>query len=320
MGGGQTPSQRQDAIRRYFRSLSVQPSLPPSLPVRETSVPLRTSSLPSAPRARKPSFPLRASSLQSASSDPSSPDSISDAEHALALGFAARTPAVHPVIALRYKWRTACAKALQTETPDESFLSVMKRRGVALPAPVKTDLVRTASSAALSSTARRGSATHLLAERAPRITRAAKLINAPTPPLDFTPSAAATKRQPSDHGLRRWRTERNTLMRLSPPECISISDPPPVASAAAAARRRSSDDGTNTWRTETGHEHLAQTGHDRSRPVINTWSTELSTLMRLPPPNEEEEASRLPGALRCAKAHAPRALQGCLAHKKTPSP
>ena len=281
--------------------MSVQPSLPlrtPSLqslpPLRETSVPLRTSSLPSVSPVLKPSVPLRASSRKSASSDPSSLDSISDAEHGLALGFAARMPSVHPVLALRYKWRTACAKALQTDTPDDSFISVMQRRGVSLPAPVKTDFVRTVSSAALSSTARRGIAAHLLIPRAPRVARAASLNDAP--PADFAPFAAATRRRSSDQDLRlctAWRTERNTLMRLSPPEFISPDAAPPFkydsvrppstdAPAAAAARRRSYNDGTT-----------------------NAWRTELNTVMRLSPPNEEEEASRLPGALRCAKAHAP---------------
>ena len=229
---------------------------------------------------------LRASSLPSASSPESSPASISGA---------ARTSSVHPVLTLRCKWRTACATALQTSTPDGSFLSVMQRRSVTLPAPVKTDFVRPPSTASAS---RRESAAHLLAERAPPITRSASLNDAPRPPLDFDTSAAATRRHSPDPDLRlctAGRTERNTLMRLSPPKSISRASPPVKhdsvrlslderSPAAAASRGRSYNAGTNAWRTE------------------------LHILMRLPPPNSTNKAegsSRLPGALRCAKAHAP---------------
>jgi len=259
----------------------------PLPPVRETSMPRRTTSLPFVPQVRKPPMPLRASSLPSASSTESSPASIS--------GFAARTSSVHPVLALRCKWRTACAAALQTDTPEESFLSVMKCRGVTLPAPVKTDFVRPPSTASAS---RRKRAAHLLAEQAPPIARAASLNDAPHPPLDFATSPAATRRRSSDPDLRlctAGRTERNTLMRLSPPKLIARASPPvkydsvrlsldELSPAAAGSRRRAYSASTNAWRTE------------------------LHILMRLSPPNstnKAEGASRLPGALRCAKAHAP---------------
>ena len=268
-------------MRRSYRSLYIQPSSPlrtPSLqsldPVRKTSVPLLTLSLTSFPQVRKPSMPLRASSLQSAFSPQSSLDSISVAERAR---FFAKTPSVHPVLALRYKWRTACARALQTDKPNENLLAAMQHRGVALPAPVKIDFVRTVSSAALLSTARRGSAAHLLAERAPRFARAASLIDASA--SDFIPSAAAIKRRSSDCDLRlctAWRTELNTLMR---PPCT-----------------------TSTTEQDAAQPRL---------PGASTWRTELNSRMRLPPPNKTEETSRLPGALRCAKAHAPRVRGRC---------
>ena len=167
----------------------------------------------------------------------------------------------------------------------------MHHRGVALPAPVKTDFVRTVSSAALLSTARRGSAAHLLVPRAPRVARAASLIETPSP--DFAPPAAATRRRSSDQDLRvctAWRTERNTLMRLSPPEFVSLDSAPPP---------------TSTTEQDAAQPRL---------PGAITWRAELNSRMRLPPPNQTEEASRLPGALRCAKAHAPRVRRKSISH------
>ena len=220
----------------------------------------------------EPSFPLRPSSINSAS-PPGSPDSTSDWEHprpfrdsnhgravvahALSSHEATRaggrlflsavgdelqkrveekftpTKSIHPVLALRYKWRTACAKARETDKPDEIFLSAIQHRGIALPAPVKTKSVIPFSSASLSrrsslpttpteatstpKTSRRGgSAPYLHVARAPRVTRSASVDS---PPLSSPPpAAAATRHRSHDHDTRlrtTWRTERNTLMRIS---------------------------------------------------------------------------------------------------------
>ncbi|KAJ1472794.1 hypothetical protein T484DRAFT_1914158 [Baffinella frigidus] len=232
MGGGQgtLPPSNGVAIRRSFPTLSVKPSLP-----------LRASSLQSVPQVHKPSLPLRAASETATIT----PDSISHAQHALFFRdptqtggkhthgthgrFAASTPTVHPVLALRYKWRTACAKALKTDTPHEHFLSAIQHRGLALPAPVKTDAARPLSSASLSW--RRGSAAHLHAPRAPRDARAASVIDAPPTPSNFPPAAAATRRRSYEEGKSTWRTERNTLM--PPPPRL----PGPLRCAKAHAPR-----------------------------------------------------------------------------------
>ncbi|KAJ1472795.1 hypothetical protein T484DRAFT_1752514 [Baffinella frigidus] len=217
---GALPPQHGAAIRRAFafRSPSVQPS---------------ASSLQSAPQVRKPSLPLRASSLKSSTAAISHEGTRAGRRLSLPVDakvgsrfawFAAKT-SVHPVLATRYKWRAACAKALQMDRPDEHFLSAMQHRGIALPAPIKTDAVRRPSTEATSlpsstaSTSRRGSTTHLHAPRAPRFARAASVIDASPHPPDFAPAAVATRRRSYDQDTRlciSYRTERNTLMRLSP--------------------------------------------------------------------------------------------------------
>ncbi|KAJ1483895.1 hypothetical protein T484DRAFT_1798508 [Baffinella frigidus] len=171
---------------------------------------------------------------------------------------------VHPVLATRYKWRTACAKARQAlhnpacPSPVEPFLSAIQHRGSALPLSGKYDSVRPASSASparpsplakpstevvcwLSAasaaiTSRRGSANlHGVHAARPPTRRAASVIATPASPLALPSASAAPRRRSHDHvtGLcNARRTERNTLMRLSPPRSLDASLPagsaPPV--------------------------------------------------------------------------------------------
>ncbi|KAJ1472147.1 hypothetical protein T484DRAFT_1752870 [Baffinella frigidus] len=143
MREGQVPLPPQDGATVTFRCL---PSLPP-----------RASSLKSVPQVRKPSFrPSRALKSMLENSSDSSSDSepprffgdwaqgsrvvaahvvstTSGGKHTLVRGGLAQTPTVHRVLATRYKWRTACAKALSGEnSPEELFDAAMKPRGAIL--------------------------------------------------------------------------------------------------------------------------------------------------------------------------------------------
>ncbi|KAJ1495142.1 hypothetical protein T484DRAFT_2016770 [Baffinella frigidus] len=155
MSDGQGPVQPQDGAAVTFRCL---PSLPP-----------QASSLKSVPQVRKPSF-RPSPSLKStrgisptSSSDSDPPlffgDCIqvsreveftksgmvfttSGGKHLLVRGGVALTPGVHRVLATRYKWRTACAKARESNTPEELFDAAMQHSLETLPAPGMYDSVR----------------------------------------------------------------------------------------------------------------------------------------------------------------------------------
>ncbi|KAJ1484801.1 hypothetical protein T484DRAFT_1746413 [Baffinella frigidus] len=274
----QIPLPAQDGVAIAFRSLSIKPLLlPPS------------SSLKSVSQGRKPSPPLRDSSMQSTASNPGRTSGSERTRF-----FAMKRSSVHPVLATRYTWRTACAKALSSDTPDEPFLSAMQHRGIAM---VKYDSVRPVSSTSLprpsplsrpstevvsqhlpSSTnnSSRGNAT--LLDARPSTRRPASVTDTSTP-VDFTP---ATRRRSYDHvtGLcTAGRTERNSLMRLSPP-ALDASLPLPAGSA----------------------------------PIQRLLSAPLRCAKARAPLPPHAALLRLPGPLRCAlrsrapRNHAPRDL------------
>jgi len=243
MGGGHRP---EHGVATAFRNLSIRPSTP--------SLPCRAVSLDSVPQVRTPTMQSAVASPQSASSPTaSSHGSTSDSEHTrffqdstrgsravaahvflskegthgwarlspsgrLSLqvedepGFAPNMRSVHPMLATRYKWRTACANARQMDTPGvEPFLSAMHRESQAhrRTAKVKYDCVRSASSAPLS-------------RPSPLSMSSPKLVHWPS-------STASISRVT---GLcTAGRTERNTLMRLSPPRLLDASLPLPAGSA-----------------------------------------------------------------------------------------
>ena len=208
MGDVQGPLPPQDGVASNFRRLSI-----------------------------KPSFPHRAASSPAASSE----DSTSDSEHTRFLrnsthgarsvaahaffsplrdttsggknthgGFAPKTRCVHPVLATRYRWRMACANARQMDSPDVPFLSAMQHRGVA---PLTYDSLVPSSSASLPRPSSLPTpSTEVVCELSSSTNTATILIRGARPP---------TRRRFDEHdtGLRtkRGRTERNTLMRLSPP-------------------------------------------------------------------------------------------------------
>ena len=161
-------------------------------------------------------------------------------------GFARRRP-VHPVLAIRYKWRTACEIARKTDTPEKSFMAVLQLRSTALRPPVKCDSIRPVStcSALRPSTSSAVRPTNLRGGASTKAAPHPRVVDAPPTPLNISPTDAASM-------PRSW--AHDTLL-----------------SNASRAQR------------------------DFLLPP-----------MRLSEQMPSLQQSRLPGPLRCARAHAPR--------------
>ena len=180
----------------------------------------------------KPSLPLRAPSLQTIPQARVRKPSLSF-----------QAPSLQSIPQVREP-PTVCAKAHQSDTPDQPFRSAMLHRGIApvgtasfsRPSPLARPSHETISWLSSPDSALRkerfGGATLLYPPRGLRVARAASAF-------DFTPAAAATRLAPREDDTWlciAWRTERNALPRHRPQFGTEEAAPPRLPGALRFAQ------------------------------------------------------------------------------------